>query len=83
MMFVFASLNYLKDLKYVLLLAPVAMGALIMATATLVASIPFNLDNINSSFFEFQDLGFRDIITVASINGFSFLCHPGVSPMIK
>lgn len=51
MMVLFATLNYLKDLKYVLKLAPFAMAALVISTITLIASIPFNLDNINSSFF--------------------------------
>ena len=82
-MVLFAGLNYLKDLKYVLKLAPFAMGALILSTITLIASIPFNIDNINSSFFEFKDLGFKDILTVASINGFAFICHPSISPMFK
>ena len=59
------------------------MGALIIATITLICSIPFNLDNINPTFFDFQTLGFTDILAVASINGFAFICHPSVSPMIK
>lgn len=83
LMFVFAALNYLKDLKLVFKLAPLAMGALIIATITLICSIPFNLDNINPTFFDFQTLGFTDILAVASINGFAFICHPSVSPMIK
>lgn len=82
-MVVFASLNYLKDLKLVLKLAPVAMGALIISTITLICSIPFNIDNINPTFFDFQTLGFTDILAIASINGFAFICHPSVSPMIK
>jgi hypothetical protein len=53
-MLVFASLNYLKDLKYVFVLTPVAMGALVISTITLIVSIPFNIDNIDSSFFDFQ-----------------------------
>jgi amino acid permease len=82
-MFLFASLNYLKNLDYVFKLAPVAMGALIISTITLIGSIPFNLDNINSSFFHFPHLSFKDVLAVASINGFALICHPSVSPMIK
>jgi amino acid permease len=82
-MLVFASLNYLKDLKYVFMLSPVAMAALIISTLTLIGSLFGNLDNISSSFFDFKPLGFNDILTVASINGFAFTCHPSVSPMIK
>jgi amino acid permease len=82
-MFVFAALNYLKNLDYVFKLAPIAMGALIISTLTLIGSIPFNLDNINSSFFDFKPLSFKDVLSVASINGFALLCHPSVSPMIK
>lgn len=79
----FASLNFLKDLKYVFKFAPVAMGALVVSTITLISSIPFNTEHINSSFFEFKSLSFNDVLAVASINGFAFMCHPSVSPMIK
>jgi amino acid permease len=83
LLLVFSSLNFLKDLKYVFLLSPVAMGALIISTLTLIASIPFNLDNINSSFFDFPSLSLNDLLAVASINGFALICHPSISPMIK
>jgi hypothetical protein len=56
LMCVFALLNFLKDLKYVFMMAPVAMGALIVSTITLIASIPFNIDNINSSFLDWKEL---------------------------
>jgi amino acid permease len=82
-MFVFAALNCLKNLDYVFKLSPVAMGALIISTLTLIGSIPFNLEHINSSFFDFPDLSFKDVLAVASINGFALICHPSVSPMIK
>ncbi len=82
-MLFFASLNYLKNLDYVFKASPIAMGALIISTLTLIGSIPFNLDNINSSFFDFPDLSFKDILAVASINGFALICHPSISPMIK
>lgn len=83
MMAVFASLNYLKNLEYVFKLSPVAMGALVLSTLTLICSVPFNLDNINASFFDFKPLSFNDILAVASINGFALMCHPSISPMIK
>lgn len=82
-MLVFASLNFLKDLKYVFKFSPFAMAALILSTLTLIISIPFNFDNINVSFFDFQALRFSDVLTVAAINGFAFICHPSISPMVK
>jgi len=80
---IFASLNFLPDLKYVFKLTSVAMGALICSTLTLIISIPFNKDNINSDFLSFKDLQPLDYLSVASIIGFAFICHPSVSPMIK
>jgi amino acid permease len=82
-MFVFAALNLLKNLDYVFKLAPLAMGALVISTITLIGSIPFNVDNIDSSFFNFKALSLKDVLAVASINGFALICHPSVSPMIK
>ena len=83
MLVIFASFNCLKDLKYVLMLSPVAMGALVISTITLIVSIPFNTDNINSSFFDFPTLTLKDLLAVVSINGFAFICHPTISPIIK
>jgi len=82
-MLIFACLNFLKDLKYVFMLSPLAMGALITSTVTLIASIPFNIDNIDSHFFDFPSLGLKDLLAVASLNGFAFISHPSISPMIK
>ena len=79
----FAALNFLPDLKYVFKLTPVAMAALIGSTITLIISIPFNRDNINSDFLSFKSLSAVDLLGVASINGFAFICHPSISPMIK
>ena len=82
-MFIFAALNWLKNLDYVLKLTPVAMGALVVSTITLIGSIPFNVDNINSSFFDFKTLSLKDAFSVASINGLALICHPSISPMLK
>ena len=83
LMGVFALLNYLPDLKFVFKLAPVAMGALVVGTAILIISIAFNLDNISMNFLTLKPLGAKDLLTVASVNGFAFITHPSVSPMIK
>lgn len=83
LMLIFASLNFLKDLSLVFKMAPFAMGALIISTFVLIISISWNVDNIDSSFFDFPSLTFKDILAVASINGFAFICHPSISPMIK
>lgn len=82
-MCVFALLNYLPDLKYVFKLAPVAMGSLVVSTAILIISIAFNKDNITSDFIALKPLSAQDLLTVVSINGFAFISHPSVSPMIK
>ncbi len=79
----FAALNFLPDLKYVFKLTTVAMGALIASTLTLIISIPFNRDNIDSGFLSFKSLSALDLLGVGSINGFAFLCHPSISPIIK
>lgn len=80
---VFAALNFLPDLKYVFKLTPVAMGALVASTLTLIVSIPFNKDNIDGGFLSWRSLSALDVLGVASINGFAFICHPSISPMIK
>ena len=59
------------------------MAALICSTLTLIVSIPFNRDNINSDFITFRSNSAQELLAVASINGFAFICHPSVSPMIK
>ena len=46
----FGALNYLPDLTYVFKAAPFALGCLICSVLTMIVSIPFNSDNINSSF---------------------------------
>ena len=48
MLMVFATLNYLPDLKYFFKLAPIAMGALVLSIVVLIVSIGFNRDNITS-----------------------------------
>lgn len=48
MLMVFATLNYLPDLKYFFKLAPIAMGALVLSIVVLIVSIGFNMDNITS-----------------------------------
>ena len=47
-MAIFASLNYLPDLKYVFKATPIAMGALITSTLIVIVSIAYNRDNITS-----------------------------------
>ena len=59
------------------------MGALIISTIVLIISIGFNTENINPSFLDFKELGIKDILAVASINGFAFITHPSLSPIIK
>ncbi len=59
------------------------MGALIISTLTLIISIASNRDNINSDFLAFKDITAKDVLNVASVNCFAFICHPSVSPMIK
>lgn len=59
------------------------MGALICSTLTLIVSIPFNHENINGDFLSFKGFSALDLLAVASINGFAFICHPSVSPMVK
>ena len=80
---VFALLNYLPDLKYVFKAAPIAMGALILSTIILIISIAFNTDNITSEYIAIKPLSAKDLLAVVSINGFAFISHPSVSPMIK
>ena len=80
---VFALLNYLPDLKYVFKAAPLAMGALIISTIILIISIAFNTDNITSEYIAIKPLSAKDLLSVVSINGFAFISHPSVSPMIK
>ena len=82
-MMVFALLNYLPDLKYVLNAAPIAMGSLVVSTLILLASIGFNTENISMDFLKIKPLEAKDLLTVASINGFAFICHPSISPIIK
>ena len=80
---VFGSLNYLPDLKYFFKAAPFAMGALVISTAILILSIAFNTENISLDFFKMPTLSFKDVLTVASVNAYSFMCHLSVSPIIK
>jgi amino acid permease len=82
-MCVFALLNYLPDLKYVFKATPLAMGALVVSSLILIISIAFNTDNITMDFLKIKPLSAADVLAVASINGFAFICHPSVSPMIK
>ena len=74
---------FLKDLSLVFKASPFAFGGLVISTIVLMASVPFNTHNINAGFWSFRVHGFFDILTVASLNAFGFMCHPTVSPMIK
>ena len=76
-------LNYLPDLKYVFKATPIAMGALVLSTLITIISISFNTSNIDGDFFKIKQLTAKEILAVASINGFSFISHPSISPMIK
>lgn len=53
---VFASLNYLPDLKVFFKLSPIAMGCLVVSTIVLIVSIAFNTDNINIDFLKIKSL---------------------------
>lgn len=79
----FALLNYLPDLKIFFKLAPGAMGCLIISTLILIISIAFNTDNISIDFFKVKPLSAKSLLGVASINGFAFICHPSVSPIVQ
>ena len=83
MMGVFALLNYLPDLKLVFKAAPFGIGALILSTTVLIISIAFNTENISMEFLKIKPLSARDLLTVACVNTYAFMCHPSVSPMIK
>ena len=59
------------------------MGALVLSTVITIISISFNTQNIDGDFFKIKQLSAKEILAVASINGFSFISHPSISPMIK
>lgn len=48
-MVLFACLTLFNDLNLVFKYAPYAMSMLIISTLTLLISLPFNIDNIDSS----------------------------------
>lgn len=83
LMGVFASLNYLPDLKVFFKLSPIAMGCLIISTLILIISIAFNTDNINPDFLSIKSLSAKELLSVASINAFAFICHPSVGPIVQ
>ena len=55
-MVLFALLNFLPDLKYVFKAVPIGMGALVLATATLIVSIAFNTENISWKIFQVKQM---------------------------
>jgi len=80
---IFALLNYLPNLKYVLKATPVAMACLVLSVLVVIFSIPTNIDNISIDFFSMKNLSVKDIFMVAAMNGFAFIVHPTVTSTIK
>lgn len=56
---VFALLNYLPNLKYVLKATPLAMGCLVLSVLVLIFSIPANIDNITIDFLKVKPLSMK------------------------
>ena len=83
LMGIFALLNFLPDLKYVFKALPIGMGALVLATTTLIISIAFNTENLSWDIFQIKQMPASELLTVACVNSYSFMCHPSVSPIIK
>ena len=82
-MILFALQNYLPDLKLVFKSVPLAMGALVVSTITLLISIAFNTDNISVDYLRLKELKAEELLNVASVNQFAFICHISISPMVK
>jgi hypothetical protein len=79
----FASLTFLKNLKYVFKLSSLAMASLIVSTLVLIFSLPQNWNNIDSGAIEFKEFSLTGLLAVVTINGFAFTCHPSVTPLLK
>jgi amino acid permease len=82
-MAVFALLNYLPDLKIFFKVSTVAMGCLVVSSLILIVSIASNTQNITMDFLKMKPLSAKTLLSVASINGFAFICHPNVSPIVQ
>jgi len=80
---VFALLNYLPDLSYIFKATPVAMACLISSIIVVIISIFLNIENIDGDFLAIKPLSVMEIFTVASVNGFAFIVHTAVSPVVK
>ena len=83
LMGVFALLNYLPDLSYVFKATPLAMACLISSIIVVIISIFLNIENIDGDFLAIKPLSVMEIFTVASVNGFAFIVHTAVSPVVK
>jgi hypothetical protein len=83
LMGIFALLNYLPDLTYVFKATPIAMACLISSIIVVIVSIFFNSENIDADFLKIKPLSVMEIFTVASVNGFAFIVHTAVSPVVK
>jgi hypothetical protein len=80
---IFALLNYLPNLKYVLKATPFAMACLVVSVLVVIFSIPANFENITVEFFAIKTISAKDVFLTAAMNGFALIVHPTVTSTIK